>query len=260
MSRLTEQQIERYSRHILLREVGGTGQTKLLESRVLIIGCGGLGSPAAMYLAAAGIGTLGLVDFDTVDLTNLQRQIIHGTPDLGRPKTNSAEERLHDLNPEVNIICHPLRLNRDNITQILQGYDVVVDGTDNFPSRYLINDACHGLGLPLSHAGILRFDGQVTFIHPRQGPCYRCLYPEPPAPEDAPTCSQAGVLGSVAGVIGALQATEVLKFLLGIGDLLIGKLLIYDALSSDFRIVRYHRDPNCACCGEQPVINEYPDQ
>lgn len=249
MTRFSEEQIERYSRHIVLPDVGGAGQQRLMEARVLLIGCGGLGSPAALYLAAAGVGHLGLVDSDTVDLSNLQRQILHTTPDLGRAKTVSAREKLAALNPGVRVDAHPVRLAQDNVADLIHGYDIVLDGTDNFPTRYLVNDACVARGLPLVHAGILRYEGQLTFIHPGHGPCYRCLYPEPPPPDEAPTCSQAGILGAVAGVLGSLQALEVLKYLLGVGDNLVGELLLYDARKTAFRKVKVGRDPACVACG-----------
>lgn len=259
MARFSDDQIERYSRHILLREVGGVGQDKLLRARVLVVGCGGLGSPAALYLAAAGVGVLGLADHDAVDLSNLQRQILHGTSSVGHAKTESARARLEELNPDTQIVTHPVRLTASNILDVIKGYDLVLDGTDNFPSRYLINDACVKAGIPLVHAGILRFQGQVTFVHPGGRPCYRCLYPEPPPEDETVTCSRAGVLGAVAGTIGALQATEALKAILNIGELLTGRLLVYDALKPDFRIVRYVPDPECPLCSGDPARFELTD-
>lgn len=251
---LTEAQIERYSRHILLPEIGGAGQQRLLQAKVLVAGAGALGSPAALYLAAAGVGTIGIADSDAVELSNLQRQILHGTGDLGRPKVESAERRVREINPDVQVITHPVRLTSANILDLLEGYHFVVDGTDNFATRYLINDACVLAGKGLAHGAIFRFDGQVTTIVPGRGPCYRCLYPEPPPPGLVPSCQEAGVLGAVAGVIGALQVTEAIKFLLGAGDLLVGRLLVVDALSARFREVKIQRDPNCALCGEHPTI------
>lgn len=261
----SEDQISRYARHILLPEVGGTGQARLLESKVLLVGAGGLGSPMAMYLAAAGVGTIGLIDDDTVDLSNLQRQIAHTTDRVGRPKVDSAAETIAALNPEVRVIRHPARLTAANAPDILAGYDIVADGTDNFASRFLINDACYFAGKTLVSAAILRFDGQLSTYKPHAGtaeaplPCYRCLFPAPPPPGQIPTCAEAGVLGAIAGTMGTLQATEVIKELLGIGDSMAGRLLIYDALAMEFRTVRLRRDPACPLCGDAPRITTLQD-
>jgi thiazole biosynthesis adenylyltransferase ThiF len=256
---LTEEQIERYSRHILLPEIGGRGQQRLLEARVLVAGAGALGSPAALYLAAAGVGTIGIADSDAVELSNLQRQILHATSDIGRAKTESAAERLRGINPDVRVIPHRQRLTSQTIREVIEDYDFVVDGTDNFPTRYLINDACVLSGKPFAHGAIFRFDGQVTTIVPGRGPCYRCLYPEPPPPGLVPSCQEAGVVGAVAGVVGAMQANEAIKSVLGAGELLVGRLLIYDALHASFREVRFQRDPECALCGEHPTVTELID-
>ncbi len=258
----TDEQIERYSRHIILKEVGGKGQEKIAESRVLVIGAGGLGSPVAYYLAAAGVGTLGIVDSDAVDLSNLQRQILHRTADVGRPKVESAREKLAALNPDVKIVAHRERLTSRNIMATLADYDVIVDGTDNFPARFLINDACVLSDKPLVHGGILRFEGQLTTIVPGRGPCYRCLFPEPPPPGFVPSCQEAGVIGAVAGVIGTLQANEVLKLILGIGETLAGYLLTVNLLTMEFRKVRIPRNKDCEVCGQHPTITEpfdYPE-
>jgi adenylyltransferase/sulfurtransferase len=255
----SEDQIERYSRHIILPEVGGLGQRRLLEAKVLIIGAGGLGSPVGLYLAAAGVGTIGIVDSDTVELSNLQRQILHATADLRRPKCLSARETMEAINPDVNVIPLQLRLTSENALDIVAGYDVVVDGSDNFPTRYLVNDACVMTRTPLSHAGILRFEGQVVTIVPKQGPCYRCLYPEPPPPGMVPSCQEAGILGATAGVIGAVQAVEVLKLILRIGNPLSGRFLLFSALDMSFREVRVWRRPDCPICGDQPTIDELID-
>lgn len=256
---LTRQQIERYSRHIVLPEIGGLGQERLLNARVLVVGAGGLGSPAALYLAAAGVGTIGLVDSDAVELSNLQRQIIHSTSDVGQPKTESARRRLEALNPDVQVVAHTERLTSGNIMGLLDSYDFVVDGSDNFATRYLVNDACFLAGKPLSHGAIFRFEGQATTIIPGQGPCYRCLYPEPPPAGLVPSCQQAGVLGAVAGVIGSVQASEAVKWILGSGTLLVGRLLLYDAFHATFREVRIERDRGCALCGDRPAIAELID-
>jgi len=244
-----EQQI-RYSRHIMLPEVGEEGQKKLLQSRVLLLGAGGLGAPASVYLAAAGVGTIGMVDDDVVDLSNLQRQIIHAQDRIGMPKVESAKKTLGGLNPDVKVIPHKLRLVSENILPLLAEYDLVVDGADNFPTRYLLNDAALKLGKPVVHASIYRFEGQLTAFIPNQGPCYRCLYPSPPPPDMAPSCQEAGVLGVLPGVIGSLQANEALKILLGIGQNLAGRLLIFDALKTKFRELKLRRDPACPTCGE----------
>jgi adenylyltransferase/sulfurtransferase len=254
VSHFSEEQIERYSRHIILREVGGKGQAKLLDSRVLIIGAGGLDSPVGLYLAAAGVGTIGIVDSDAVDLSNLQRQILHATTDLGRPKCLSARETLENINPDVRVVPHQLRLDSSSVLDVIADYDIVVDGADNFPTRYLVNDACVMQGKPLSHAGILRFEGHVTTIVPGRGPCYRCLYPEPPPPGLVPSCQEAGILGAVAGIVGSIQAAEVLKLILDIGDPLIGRLLVLDGLEMTFRTVEMSCQADCPVCGERPTI------
>ncbi|MBI3394088.1 MAG: molybdopterin-synthase adenylyltransferase MoeB [Nitrospirae bacterium] len=256
---LNDDQVKRYSRHILLPEVGGKGQRKLLEGRVLVIGTGGLGAPVSFYLAAAGVGTIGLVDGDTVEVSNLQRQIIHFTHDIGKHKTDSAREKMEALNPDIKVAVHKTRVSSENILSIIADYDVVVDGSDNFPTRYLVNDACVLSGKPLSHGGIFRFDGQVTTIVPGKGPCYRCLFPEPPPPGLVPSCQEAGILGVVAGTIGVAQATEVLKLLIGIGDPLIGRLLVYNALEMKFRTVKVPKNPQCPVCGPHPTITELID-
>jgi len=256
MIEFTDEQIERYSRHIMLPEVGGSGQQKMLEARVLLLGAGGLGSPAAYYLAAAGIGNLGIVDFDQVDLSNLQRQIIHSTERIGMLKTESAKKTIQALNPDVNVTLYNEKMDSSNIMSLIKDYDYVVDGSDNFPTRYLVNDACVMKNKTLIHGSIYRFEGQVTVFKPGDGPCYRCLYPEPPPPGMVPNCQEGGVLGVLAGVIGNLQVVEVLKLILGIGKPLVGKLLIYDALNTEFRNLRLRRDVNCPICGEKPTIKE----
>jgi len=256
---MSEEQIERYSRHIILPEMGGVGQRKLLASSVLIVGAGGLGSPAALYLAAAGVGKLGLVDMDVVDLSNLQRQVLHHTPDVGKPKLDSARRKLTAMNPDLEVVTHETRLLSHNALDILGGYDVILDGTDNFPARYLINDAYVMLGKPLVHAGIFRFEGQILVIRPGEGPCYRCLFPDPPPLGLVPSCQEAGILGAVAGVMGVLQATEAIKLICEIGTSLVGRLLLYDALNAEFRKVRIPRDPDCAVCGDRPTIKELTD-
>jgi adenylyltransferase/sulfurtransferase len=256
---LSESQIERYSRQIILHEIGGVGQKKLWEAKVIIIGCGGLGSPCAYYLASAGVGRIGLVDSDRVELNNLQRQIIHFTKDIGRLKAESAKEKLEAINPDIQIDIYPMRITSSNIMDVIQHYDIVVDGSDNFPTRYLVNDACVMSNKPLSHAGILKFQGQSTTIVPRKGPCYRCIFPQPPPPGVVPSCQQAGILGVVAGILGVIQATEVLKYILGIGELLIGKLLIFDALEMNFRKLNIPRDLNCPVCGNNPTITKLID-
>ncbi|MGF1468243.1 MAG: molybdopterin-synthase adenylyltransferase MoeB [Sandaracinaceae bacterium] len=257
---LSAAQLERYSRHLLLPEVGEKGQEKLLKGRVLLLGAGGLGSPAALYLAAAGVGTLGIVDNDAVDASNLQRQILHGTARVGEPKVESATSRLRDLNPDVEVLPFAERLTSENIDRIFDhGWDVVVDGLDNFPTRYLVNDASVWKDVPVVHGSIFRFDGQVTTFWPRRGPCYRCLYPEPPPAHLAPSCAEAGVLGVLPGIIGTLQATEAIKLLLGQGDLLTGRLLTYDSLKMRFRTLKLRRDPCCTVCGERPTVTSYID-
>jgi thiazole biosynthesis adenylyltransferase ThiF len=259
MFKFTEEQIKRYARHIILPEVGGKGQEKLLNSKVLVIGAGGLGSPAILYLAAAGVGTIGIVDFDVVDFSNLQRQVIHNTERVGTPKVESAKKTVEMLNPDVKVIAYNTRISKENIMDIIKDYDVVLDGTDNFPTRFLINDACYFAGKPLVSAAMLRFEGQVSVFDFRvkeQSPCYRCLFPEPPPPGLVPSCQEAGILGSIGGIMGCIQATEAIKLILGIGEPLVGKLLIMDALSMDFRKVKLRKDPNCPLCGEKPVIKE----
>jgi adenylyltransferase/sulfurtransferase len=257
MTRFSTEQLERYKRHLFLDGVGADGQQRLLESRVLLIGAGGLGSPAALYLTAAGVGRIGLVDFDRVDASNLQRQVLYGTADVGRPKVEVARARLRALNPDVELELCAEKLEASNAERVLSGYDVVVDGTDTFPSRYLANDVCVWQGIPLVYGSIMRFEGQVSvFDRGRGGPCYRCLFPEPPPPELAPDCATAGVLGVLPGVIGTLQATEAIKLLLGIGEPLVGRLLVYDALAMEIREFSIPRDPDCAVCGERPSIRE----
>lgn len=255
----TEEQITRYSRHILLPEVGGKGQEKISQGKVLVIGTGGLGSPVAFYLAAAGVGTLGIIDDDVVDLSNLQRQILHSTKDIGRPKVESAQEKLQALNPNCNVITYKERLMAHNVIDLIKDYDVVVDGTDNFSTRFVTNDACVLANKPFVHGGILRFNGQALTVVPGEGPCFRCIFKEPPPEGAVPTCSQAGVLGVLAGTIGLIQATEVLKYLLGKGDLLVGRLLTYDALEMKFREVQVKKNPKCPVCGEHPTIKEPVD-
>ena len=246
---LTAEQRRRYSRHLLIPEVGEEGQRKLLDAKVLLVGAGGLGSPAALYLAAAGVGTLGIVDADIVDDSNLQRQVLHSTERLGLPKVESARQAITALNPDVDVVAHETRLDQSNVLDIFAGYDVILDGTDNFATRYLINDACVLLDKPNAHGSIFRFEGQATTFVPHVGPCYRCLFPTPPPPELAPSCAEAGVLGLLPGTIGIIQATEVAKLILGIGEPLIGRLLTYDALEMEFRELRLSRDPECPMCG-----------
>jgi molybdopterin/thiamine biosynthesis adenylyltransferase/rhodanese-related sulfurtransferase len=259
-TQLTESQLDRYSRHILLPEVGERGQERLLKGKVLFLGAGGLGSPAALYLAAAGVGTIGLVDADTVDASNLQRQILHATSRLGQLKVDSAEVAIKDLNPDVRVIKYQERLNSQNVDRIFgEGWDAIVDGCDNFPTRYLVNDASLFHKIPVVHGSIFRFDGQVTTFMPYDGPCYRCLYPEPPPAHLAPSCSEAGVLGILPGAIGVLQATEAIKLVLGQGDLLKGRLLTYDSLRMTFRTLKLRRDKACPACGENPTIKGYID-
>lgn len=259
MIEFTDEQIERYSRHIILPEVGGAGQQKMLEAKILLLGAGGLGSPAAYYLAAAGIGNLGIVDFDQVDLSNLQRQIIHSTERIGMLKTESAKKTIQALNPDVNVTLYNEKIDSSNIISIIKDYDYVVDGSDNFPTRYLVNDACVMENKTLIHGSIYRFEGQVTVFKPNSGPCYRCLYPEPPPPGMSPNCQEGGVLGVLAGIIGNLQVVEVLKLILGIGEPLVGKLLIYDALKTEFRNLNLRKDASCPLCGEEPTIKELID-
>jgi sulfur-carrier protein adenylyltransferase/sulfurtransferase len=250
----------RYSRHLLIPEVGEEGQLKLLASRILLVGAGGLGSPASLYLAAAGVGRLGIVDADVVDASNLQRQIVHSTEALGEPKVDSARRAVEALNPDVEVVTYKERLGSDNIDRILaDGWDVIVDGADNFPTRYLVNDASVWHGIPVVHGSIFRFEGQVTVFSPHKGPCYRCLFPQPPPPELAPSCAEGGVLGVLPGIIGSLQASEALKLALGIGDPLVGRLLLFDALAAEFSEVTLRRDPACPVCGDHPTITEYVD-
>jgi adenylyltransferase/sulfurtransferase len=255
---LSDEQLERYARHIVLREVGGVGQAKLLAARVLVIGAGGLGSPLLLYLAAAGVGTIGIVDFDAVSLSNLQRQIAHASADVGASKTESAARAIHALNPDVKVVIHTCRIEPSNALDLIGRYDIVADGSDNFATRFLVNDACYFAARLLVSAAVTEFDGQLATFRAfdRSGsyPCYRCIFPEPPPPGSAPSCSEIGVLGAAAGVMGTLQALEVLKEILGIGESLAGRLLIYDALSTRFRIVRVPRDPGCPLCGDNPAI------
>jgi sulfur-carrier protein adenylyltransferase/sulfurtransferase len=257
---LGEEQRRRYSRHLLIPEVGEEGQIRLLDTRILLIGAGGLGSPASLYLAAAGVGTLGIVDDDVVDATNLQRQIVHSTDRLGESKAESAKQTIEALNPDVTVKTYRERLTSENADRILgEGWDVIVDGADNFPTRYLLNDASVWHGIPVVHGSIYRFEGQVTVFRPQHGPCYRCLFPQPPPPELAPSCAEGGVLGVLPGVIGSIQATEALKLALGIGDPLVGRLLLFDALATTFTEVSLRRDPTCPVCGDAPTITEYID-
>ncbi len=247
---LTLEQKRRYSRHLLIPEVGAEGQAKLLQSRALFIGAGGLGATGLLYLAAAGVGTIGVVDFDTVDLSNLQRQVIHTTDRVGQKKTDSAAQAVHALNPDIEVIAYDEMLTEENVDRIIDGYDVILDGTDTFETRYTLNDAAVRAGIPVIHASVFRFEGQLTVFQPYAGPCYRCLYPTPPPPELAPGCSVAGVLGVVPGTLGILQATEAIKVLLGIGDPLVGRLMIYDALDMSFQELKLRRDPHCPACGD----------
>jgi molybdopterin/thiamine biosynthesis adenylyltransferase/rhodanese-related sulfurtransferase len=257
---LAPEQRARYSRHLLIPEVGEEGQLKLLESKVLLVGAGGLGSPASLYLAAAGVGRLGIVDADVVDASNLQRQIIHSTESLGEPKVDSAKATVEALNPDVEVVAYRERLTSENIDRILaDGWDVIVDGADNFPTRYLVNDASIWHGIPVVHGSIYRFEGQVTVFKPHEGPCYRCLFPAPPPPELAPSCAEGGVLGVLPGVIGSLQANEALKVALDAGDPLVGRLLLFDALETTFTEVALRQDPDCPVCGDEPTITEYID-
>ncbi len=256
---LSADEIKRYSRHLILSEVGMDGQRKLKAAKVLCIGAGGLGSPVAMYLAAAGVGTIGIVDFDTVDVSNLQRQILHGTSDVGRSKLASARDTLKDLNPHVNVITHEVALSSANALDLFRGYDVVVDGTDNFPTRYLVNDACVLLGIPNAYGSIFRFEGQASVFATKDGPCYRCLYPEPPPPGLVPSCAEAGVLGILPGLIGTIQATEAVKIILGMGQTLAGRFLIYDAMKMRFRELTLRKDPECPVCGTNPTVTALID-
>jgi len=256
---LTADELSRYSRHLILPEVGVEGQRKLKAARVLCVGTGGLGSPLALYLAAAGVGTLGLVDFDVVDASNLQRQIIHSTADIGRKKLDSAEEKLKALNPALNVVKHDTLLSSANALDILKDYDVIADGTDNFPTRYLVNDACVLLGKPNAYGSIFRFEGQASVFGTKDGPCYRCLYPEPPPPGLVPSCAEGGVLGILPGLVGVIQATETIKLILGIGEPLIGRLLLVDALNMRFRQLKLRKNPECPVCGDHPTVTKLID-
>jgi sulfur-carrier protein adenylyltransferase/sulfurtransferase len=256
---LSHEEVRRYSRHLIMPEVGMAGQKKLKAGSVLLIGAGGLGSPLAMYLAAAGVGRIGLVDYDVVDASNLQRQVIHSTSDVGRPKLDSARDRILDINPHVQVDAYPVPLTSANALEILAPYDVIVDGTDNFPTRYLTNDACVLLDKPNVYGSIFRFDGQVSVFYAKEGPCYRCLFPQPPPPGLVPSCAEGGVLGVLPGTIGALQATEAIKLILGVGEPLIGRLLLYDALNMEFSEVKLRKNPECPVCGENPTLTELID-
>jgi sulfur-carrier protein adenylyltransferase/sulfurtransferase len=259
-SALDDEKLARYSRHLLIPEVGIDGQQRLLDTSMLLIGAGGLGSPAALYLAAAGVGRIGIVDDDRVDASNLQRQVLHSTQELGESKAESARETIQELNPDVEVVTYEERLTSENIDRILgEGWELVVDGADNFPTRYLLNDASVWHGIPVVHGSIYRFEGQATVFKPHEGPCYRCLFPQPPPPELAPSCAEGGVLGVLPGVIGSLQANEAIKLALGIGEPLVGRLLLFDALTIAFSEVTVRRDPNCPVCGESPTITEYVD-
>lgn len=255
----TEEQVRRYHRHLIMPQVGSRGQKALLSARVLMIGAGGLGSPAALYLAAAGVGTIGIVDFDTVDLSNLQRQILHRTRTVGMLKVDSAEQTIHDINPDVNVVKHAIALRSDNAFEVFKDYDIIVDGTDNFPTRYLTNDAAVMTGKTVVHGSIFQFDGQVTVFKPFDGPCYRCLFPSPPPPGAVPNCAEAGVLGVLPGIVGSIQAVEAIKLIIGQGEPLIGRLLIFDALAMEFSEVKIRRDPACPVCGDNPTIHELID-
>ena len=256
---LTNDEVRRYSRHLIMPEVGVEGQRKLKAARVLCIGAGGLGSPASLYLAAAGVGTLGLIDFDTVDFSNLQRQILFSTSDVGRPKLRAASDRLQGLNPNIRVVRHETMLNSSNALEIFKDYDIIVDGADNFPTRYLVNDACVLLGKPNVYGSIFRFDGQISIFATKNGPCYRCLYPEPPPPGLVPSCAEGGVLGVLPGVVGTIQATEAIKLILGAGDPLIGRLLLFDALQMKFRTLKLQKDRECPVCGEHPTVTKLID-
>ena len=255
----TNEQLERYSRHIILQEVGVKGQKKLLNASVLIIGAGGLGAPAALYLAAAGVGTIGIVDADEVDLSNLQRQVIHTTNDVGKAKVKSAAETMEAINPDVTVKTYRTFVDSSNIMDLIKDYDFIIDGTDNFPAKFLINDACVMAEKPFSHAGIIRFKGQLMTYVPGEGPCYRCVFKNPPPKDAVPTCKQAGVIGAMGGVIGSLQAMEAIKYIIGKGDLLTGKLLTYDALKMEFHTIKIPKADHCAVCGDEPTITELID-
>ena len=256
---LSHEEVQRYSRHLIMPEVGVEGQKKLKAASVLLIGAGGLGSPLAMYLAAAGIGRIGLVDYDVVDYTNLQRQIIHGTKDVGRPKLASAKDRINDINPHIQVDTYEIALTSDNALELFEPYDIIIDGTDNFPTRYLTNDACVLLGKPNVYGSIFRFEGQASVFYAEEGPCYRCLFPEPPPPGLVPSCAEGGVLGILPGTIGAIQATEAVKLILGTGTSLIGRLMLYDALNMEFNEVKLRKNPNCPICGDNPTQTELID-
>jgi molybdopterin/thiamine biosynthesis adenylyltransferase/rhodanese-related sulfurtransferase len=256
---LSKDEILRYSRHLIMPEVGMEGQLKLKKANVLCIGAGGLGSPLALYLAAAGVGRLGIVDFDVVDFTNLQRQVIHGTADVGRSKLVSAQETIAEINPNVEVVGYPTRLTSDNALDLFEGYDIIVDGTDNFPTRYLVNDACVLLGKPNVYGSIFRFEGQVSVFYAQEGPCYRCLYAEPPPPGLVPSCAEGGVLGVLPGIVGCIQAMEAIKLIIGQGQPLIGRLLVFDALSIRFRELKLRKDPECLVCGTHPTITRLID-
>ena len=259
LPQLTNDEIKRYSRHLIMPEVGMDGQRKLKAAKVLCIGAGGLGSPVAMYLAAAGVGTLGIVDFDVVDFSNLQRQILHGTPDVGRTKLASARDRLASINPEITIRTHDMAISSDNALDLFAPYDIIVDGTDNFPTRYLVNDACVLLDKPNVYGSIFRFEGQASVFATKAGPCYRCLYPEPPPPGLVPSCAEGGVLGVLPGVVGCIQATEAIKLVIGAGEPLIGRFLIFDALKMKFRELKLRKDPDCPVCGTHPTVTTLID-
>jgi molybdopterin/thiamine biosynthesis adenylyltransferase/rhodanese-related sulfurtransferase len=256
---LTLDEVRRYSRHLIIPDVGMTGQKRLANARVLCVGAGGLGSPALMYLAAAGVGTLGIVEFDVVDESNLQRQIIHGQSDIGRPKADSARDAIKEINPHVNVVIHPERLDSSNVMDLFRHYDVIVDGTDNFATRYLVNDACVLLGKPYVWGSIYRFDGQASVFWAEHGPCYRCLYPEPPPPGMVPSCAEGGVLGVLCASIGSIQVTEAIKLITGVGESLLGRLMVYDALDMTYRQVAVRKDPDCAVCGVNPTVTELID-
>jgi sulfur-carrier protein adenylyltransferase/sulfurtransferase len=256
----TPEQVQRYARHLILPEVGGAGQRKLLNTSVLLLGAGGLGSPAAMYLAAAGVGKLGILDFDAVDASNLQRQLLHGVEDLGRPKVDSAEDTLQGLNPDLQVVKHPVHVNSENAFEIFRPYDLIVDGTDNFPTRYLANDAAYLLGKPLVYGAIYRFEGQMTVFDAAHGHgCYRCLFPTPPPPGAVPSCAEAGVFGVLPGIIGSLMAFETIKYVLGIGDSLVGRLLVFEGMDMSFRTLNLRRNPQCPLCGDNPTVTQLID-
>jgi len=256
---LSQREVARYSRHLIMPEVGMDGQKRLKAASVLLVGAGGLGSPLALYLAAAGLGRIGLVDFDVVDFSNLQRQVLHGTPDVGRSKLQSAKDRLNAINPEVTVDLFETKLTSQNALRICDPYDVIIDGTDNFPTRYLVNDICVLLGKPNVYGSIFRFDGQASVFYPPHGPCYRCLYPEPPPPGEVPSCAEGGVLGILPGLVGCIQATEAVKLIIGKGEPLIGRLVLYDALAMTFHEFKVRRNPKCPICGENPSIKELID-